>query len=277
MLAGLDFEWIIPKYGRVYGVIATSEMSVINPKRFLTAPRNILELQGGINVNIPFLPFTTVTAQYTYLAPFFYTHYPMTESVDTWVAVNNESEEEPDWELVKTTEEKVVALIPMVHEGRNIGYPLRPNSDEILLMINSQFQSGWEGSFTFKYQQRSGQYGFNIDQYMSYAAASNNAYNDKDFRGFLFEKTISFEMAVEKTLKNAPVRLRMSYLLVLESHKDTPSPHKVWEGGYSGKKEDYPEDGFSYDETPIIDYTVSGAWSAWKANHAVSIGAEIWF
>ncbi|MGI6439048.1 MAG: hypothetical protein ACOX0W_02050 [Sphaerochaetaceae bacterium] len=277
MLAGLDFEWVLPRYGRMYGVIATTEMSVINPKRFLTAPRNIMGIQGGVDINIPFLPFTTVTAQYTYLAPFLYTHYPMTE--DIWVAVNNGSEEVPDWELVKTTEEKVIARIPMVHEGRNIGYPLRPNSDEILLMLNSQFKDGWEGSLTFKYQRRSGQYGFNIDKHMSYGAAHKNAYDDKDFNGFLFDKTIAIEMVVQKTLAKAPVRLRASYLMTLNSHRNQPEPQRVWLYGglYNGKEGTYPEDFENYDRTPVIDYTVSGAWSAWKATHAVSIGVDIWF
>ena len=249
MLAGLDFEWIIPSYGRVYGSLATTEMSVLNPKRFLTAPRNILGIQGGVDINIPLLPFTTVTAQYTYLAPFFYTHKPYE---------GNE--------------------ISFVNEGRNIGYPLRPNSDEILLKIDSQFKEGWDGSFTFKYQRRSGQYGFNIDKFMRYQAAKKNLYEDKDFNAHVFEKAIGMELAVQKTLKNAPVRLRASYLLNLESNRGVPTPEKVWDTSNSENWAKYDEDDHSdYAEYPVIKYNVEGAWSSWKASHAVSIGAEVWF
>lgn len=268
MLAGFDLQWTLPKYLRAYVSAATTEMNEINPKRFFTAPRNILGMQAGIDVNIPFLSYTTATLQYTYLGPFFYTHRPVQESR---IIINDNGDAE---QILVTTQE-----LSMVNEGRNIGYPLRPNSDEFLFSINYMLKNNWDGSLTVKYQRRSGQYGFNIDKFMYYSAAKNDAYDDKNFNAYLFEKNIGIEAKINKTLNNLPIRFSVSYILNMTTNRGTPTPVEAWDiekgteiAGYDpeGEHKDY----YLY---PVTKYFVSGNWKPWQFSNAISLRAEICF
>jgi hypothetical protein len=114
-----------------------------------------------------------------------------------------------------------------VNKGENLGYPLRPNSDEILLAIHMQAPDGWDGSVTMKYQRRSGQYGFNMDKYMRYAAAVKGEYDDKDFAGNLFEKTLGIKTTVNKTLKKFPIRISASYLFSMTRIQSIMMKHQL--------------------------------------------------
>ena len=257
MLAGFDLQWTMRDYFRIYGTAATTEMNEINPKRFFIAPRNVLSLQAGVDINIPFISFSTATVQYTYIAPFFYTHKPMED--DTYE-------------------------ISMVNEGRNIGYPLRPNSDEILVKLNLNFNNNWDGSFTFKYQRRSGQYGFNIDKWMYYTAANRGAYKDKNFSSNIFEKTVGLEATINKKLNNYPIKFSASYILTLENARVyEPTPLKVWNRKEPDATEsiiydpdNYPEH-LKYNDFPVVEYKVSGPWKGWQASNALRVGVDIWF
>jgi hypothetical protein len=254
MLAGFDVQYTLKDYFRVYINAATTEMNEGNPKRFFIAPRNVLSMQAGADVNLPFISFSSATLQYTYLAPFFYAHKPVVDG------------------NYKKTEE-----LSMVHEGRNIGYPLRPNSDEFLVKFNLNFKNNWDGSFTFKYQRRSGQYGFDIEKWMFYTAANNGAYDDKKFNANVFEKTIGIDATVNKTLNNYPIRLSASYIFVMNNQRENlPKPLKVWDRVY-GKKIDYKSASHSnYDKYPVVEYEVSGPWKGWEFSHALRLGVNIW-
>lgn len=270
MLAGVDIEWNLPGVMRLYGAAATTEMNEINPSRFLIAPRNILGVQAGVDVDIPLLAFSTATIQYTYLAPFFYTHYPHKEKVIT------SYEDDGTGTLVPHYETVITKQLSYVNEGENIGYPLRPNSDEILLAIGMQAPKGWDGSLTVKYQRRSGQYGFNIDKYMRYAAAYANAYEDKDFDGNIFEKTLGIVATINKTLEDMPLRISASYLFSMTTQRTNPPvPVEVWD---EDSKSVVPaSDPVDYDQTPVIKYQVSGPWDPWTFSHALQLGVNIWF
>ena len=255
MLAGLDLQWKLPGILRLYGSAATTEMNEINPKRFFISPRNILSFQAGVDVNIPFLSFSTATVQYTYLAPFFYTHYPHLND-------NGDIEQQLNY----------------VNKGENLGYPLRPNSDEILLAIRMQAPDGWGGSLTVKYQRRSGQYGFNMDKYMRYAAAVEGEYDDKDFAGNLFEKTLGIKTTINKTLKRFPIRISASYLFSMTAQRtNLPTPVEVWDEELKDVVTVVDPDSVDYDETPVITYEVSGPWDPWVFSHALQIGVDIWY
>jgi hypothetical protein len=276
MLAGFDLEWKLPGILRLYGSAATTEMNEINPSRFLIAPRNVLGLQAGVDVNIPLLSFSTATLQYTYLAPFFYTHYPHTEKRITHYEYDSDSDT-----YIPVYETVITQQLNYVNKGENLGYPLRPNSDEILLAIHMQAPDGWDGSVTMKYQRRSGQYGFNMDKYMRYAAAKINAYDDKDFAGNLFEKTLGIKTTVNKTLKKFPIRISASYLFSMTTERTTPpTPAEVWDEEndqvITDSDPSFPNP-VDYDETPVITYEVSGPWDPWVFSHALQIGVDIWY
>jgi len=257
VLAGVDLEYRLPGIMRIYGTAATTEMNEINPKRFFIAPRNVLSFQTGVDVNLPFLAFASATLQYTYISPFFYTHYPITNSDYT----------------------EIYQELSYVNKGENLGYPLRPNSDEILLAVNIQAQEGWNGSLSVKYQRRSGQYGFNIDKYMRYAAAESGAYADKDFAGNIFEETVGIKTTVDKTFKSWPITISASYLLTVKRDRGEPIPYKVWKADGGGViTEGGP--GFvdnNYLGYPVVEYKVEGPWSPWEFNHALQLGVNIWY
>ena len=253
MLAGFDLQWTLPKYFRAYIVAATTEMNEINPKRFFIAPRNVMGLQAGVDINIPLLSFTTATVQYTYLAPFFYTHIP---------------DFDEEW--------NIVSELTFVNEGRNIGYPLRPSSDELLVNVNFNLKNKWDGSLTLKYQRRSGQYGWNIDKFMSYAAAKNDEYSDKNFNNYIFEKSVGIVATINKTMKNYPLKFSASYIINMSTERvNDPEPIKAWDlenGGLNNthlNESDYPK-------YPVIEYEVSGPWTSWRVNNALRIGINIW-
>lgn len=84
MLAGLDFNYTLGGKIRFYGSVATTELNKIGSfKTMLTYPRNVLAFQAGITTPLPIGSFSSLTFQWTYLAPFFYSHYPLKEQVGT--------------------------------------------------------------------------------------------------------------------------------------------------------------------------------------------------
>ncbi|MDX9825705.1 MAG: hypothetical protein RBU26_12285, partial [Sphaerochaeta sp.] len=66
-----------------------------------------------------------------------------------------------------------------VNKGENLGYPLQPNSQEFLLQLDLGLPKGWTTQLQVKYQARSGQYGYALDQFMLYAI--HKQYPEKDF------------------------------------------------------------------------------------------------
>jgi len=260
MLAGIDFQWRLPGILRLYGTAATSEMHEISPARFFIAPRNILSMQGGIDVHLPIGQFSKFTFQYTYLAPFFYTHYPMNRDYD-----KTEAEDTSYYDLW------------YVNKGQNIGYPLRPNSDEFLVTFDVGLPQGWRTSLTAKYQRRSGQYGFNIDKYMVYSATSE--YEDKKFTENLFEKTLGLDFTVAKTFDSYPITIKATYMYTLQTDRGEPNPVKWWMFPTTAStptgSTQTPTDPVPAHYHPIA-YEVTGPWSNPSHTHALQLGVSIW-
>ncbi len=270
MLAGVDFQWRVPGLLRVYGVFSTTEMDKLNPSEFFTEPRNIMGFQGGIDISIPAAQFATLTLQYTNLAPFFYTHYPVYtyyEATGTGVDTIYDT-----YELM------------YVNEGMNLGYPLRPNSDEILLHSTFGFAEGWSADITAKYQRRSIQYGWNLDQYMIYKAALRDNYADKDFNANIFEQSLGIELSVQKRFDDLPITLEASYIYHGSTERPTettgywyyPStnvdPTLAGEFVASGDSPINPD----YDTSMAIQFAPTGDWSAWESSHAIRFAVYLW-
>jgi len=255
MLAGFDVQYTLKDYFRVYINAATTEMNEGNPRRFFVAPRNILSMQAGADIDLPFLSFSSATLQYTFVAPFFYSHKPVVDS---------------SYELIQE--------LSSVNEGRNIGYPLRPNSDEFLVKVNLNFKNNWDGSITFKYQRRSGQYGFGIDKWMYYTAAKAGAYKDKDFSSNLFEKSIGINATINKTFVGYPFRVSASYIVVFNNKRvEEPKPKRVWDRD-NGEEVTYQKSihGSNYNKYPVVEYANNSPWGGWKFSNALRLGVNIW-
>ncbi len=266
VLAGLDLQWRMPGVMRVYGVFSTTEMDKINPSELFREPRNIMAFQAGVDISIPAARFAQVTVQYTSLSPFFYTHYPVYTYYET-----------TGTDIVYDTYE-----LMYVNEGSNIGYPLRPNSDEILVHSTFGFGDGWAADLTAKYQRRSVQYGFNLDQYMIYKAAMRDNYDDKDFNANVFEQTVGLEFGVSKKFRSVPVTLEAAYLYYGATKRGYEATG-YWK--YPSDAVDPTTGGeFVTEDDPLdpanryrpIQFAPIGDWSAWDHSHAVRLAVYLW-
>ena len=254
MFAGVDAQLLIPGFGRLYAALATTEMDDIHLNRFFKEPRNIMAFQGGIDIPFNIGNFAKLTLQYTYLGPFFYTHYPVdlvTGNAVYWDGDKYVQYEDDDDSPIKTQE---VWHLSYVNKGRPLGYPMQPNSDEILLRGTFGLQGGWEFEALAKYQRRSGQYGATLNENMVYAAQRKGKYHDKAFTENVFEQLVSLELGGTKRFENLPFSLTGKYLY-----------HAQW----SRPRLDPPPGEYNH--------TVSGPWTLADKSHAVQLGVRLWY
>jgi hypothetical protein len=124
----LGFAMRLPKVGKVYGSLFLDETSGSSFEEIFKYARSMYAYQGGIQTPISFLPFGTMTLQYTKINPFVYAHYFEEEYSSSSVPVS----------------------LSYTNEGQNLGYFLPPNSDEIMLKIETFPKPNL--LTTFKYQ-----------------------------------------------------------------------------------------------------------------------------
>ncbi len=72
----VDGQILVPLVGKFYASFYADEMDMTNLSELFTKARNMFALQGGAKIPVPWLAFTTLTAQYTKIEPFVYSHYP---------------------------------------------------------------------------------------------------------------------------------------------------------------------------------------------------------
>jgi hypothetical protein len=305
MIAGFDANYTLPGKARLYGAMGLSEFHDIGSlKTMLTAPRNIMALQAGVVIPLKIGSFSSLTFQWTYIAPFFYSHYPTMEEVATidsvdsttditdttttdrdntftvgndpsisseeYVTLDNDDGieyltfDDDDTAYSSDGRIKVVdegdgtytiyetsAESAYVNKGEAIGYPLNPNSQEFLLQLDMAFENGWTTCSTVKYQVRSGQYGYEIEQYMFYSDYED--YEDKDFWGNTFEHAITLQQEVSKKLPSTPIELNVTYRFTT-----------TWAREIYNAEPDGRNDGF-------------GPWQSPEFENALTVGATIFF
>lgn len=211
LLAGIDLQWQIKNIGKIYAAAATSEMHEISPSVFFTHPRNIMALQAGFNIALPIGIFSSLTFQYTQLDPFFYSHYRHYADKLHPIYQNDNVETIPDFYLETA----------YVNKGENLGYPLNPNSDELLVHADIGLGDGWNTSLTVKYQRRSAQYGYKVSQAMQYDTVE---YELEKFDEHLFQKTFFTKIGVSKTFSQFPLTVYGSYQLQRITSRDISNP-----------------------------------------------------
>ena len=302
MLAGVDFNYTLANKIRLYGGIGASELNKIGSlKTMITAPRNMLAFQAGITVPLPIGSFSSVTFQWTYLAPFFYSHYPLREQVgmfNTTADPSFTSKRNNLYEIsgsgIKITYQRdgfrddetiplpstsdstfsedgriEVALdrngdyliyetyseTAYVNKGENIGYPLNPNSQEFLLQLDLGFAHGWTTQSIVKYQVRSGQYGYSIEQFFDYEGSTT--YVEKAFWNNTFEHALTVEMQVTKKFDTMPIEVNAQYRFTT-----------VWERGLQDKDSKKRFDGLTEDFDP---------WKDPSYDHVLQVGLKVYF
>lgn len=220
VIAGLDFSYTNPRIGELYGAFSFDELYSFS-KPFSCA-RNIIALQAGAKFSLPFGNFSELRTQVTYVSAFFGTHYK--------------------------DKAKLFADVPYttayVNKGQNIGYPLNPDSLELLLAFDTTIDGGWKLSSAVKDQMRSAQYatkktGTDILTFMNYGVFDVfdgekwGQYYSRDFFGNIWNNIVDVELKIEKSF---PTKIPMSIVLGLNGIIETsrsfePEVIDVYEDG----------------------------------------------
>lgn len=295
MFDGLDFSYTLSNKIRFYGGMALNEMNKVgNPIAMLKAPRNMFAFQLGAVIPLPIGTFSSLTAQWTYINPFVYTHYPLwkyTGSVDGTdnakattqtgkvvtfndnkititegdfdpAATIDVSPSEKEWydKTGRTKIKKVGGVYHIyetyaetmyVNKGELLGYPLQPNSQEFLLSLDMGLPKGWNAQAEIKYQVRSGQYGFDIWQFMYYG--QTDLYPEKDFWNNTFQHTVSLLLATSKSLETMPITLSASYQFII----DWARPYELT--SFDGRGKTFKD------------------WSGPSVSHILQIGVKVYY
>ncbi|HPL72193.1 MAG TPA: hypothetical protein PLM50_09185, partial [Rectinema sp.] len=124
----VDGQILVPRIGKFYASFYADEMEITNLSELFTKARNMFALQGGAKIPLPFWSFATLTAQYSKIEPFVYSHYP------TWY---------PDYRMQVDTS--------YTQDGENLGYYLPPNSDEFLVKLDMMPARDWRLSLKYSF------------------------------------------------------------------------------------------------------------------------------
>lgn len=215
-LAGFDASYTVPGIGTFYAALAMDELNSF--KKPLSCPRNILAYQAGAVFTIPVGTFTELKVQGTYIPAFFGAHYQDTA--------------------------KLFADVPYttayVNKGQNIGYPVNPDTFELLLQFDTTLFRDWKISATVKDQLRSAQYSFkttgtDILTYMNYRAYNSDEYYDRAFLANIWNNVLDMEINVEKNLKNITFTAGLQ-AIVNSSRSFTPEVRTNSDGTYNPGK-----------------------------------------
>ena len=191
VLAGFDLSYTLAGVGRFYAALAMDEL---NNFSFFSNPRNILSYQIGAQFSPRFLDFSLLTVQATYIPAFFGSHY---------------QDQMPLFGDIPYT-------TAYVNKGQNIGYPVNPDTIELLLNFKTTLDKGWAIDMTVKDQIRSAQYsykttGADILTFMSYSAYDNGTdgdygeYRKRAFFDYVWNNALNLDVKVEKKLEEFPL------------------------------------------------------------------------
>ena len=194
---GVDLAVTLPPFGRAYVSFFADEMDPNDLSELFTRPRNMFALQGGLKAPIPWLPFTTLTLQYTKIEPFTYAHYP-SDYFDYSLPVD----------------------MSYTHDGENLAYPLWPNSDEFLLKLTSVPAPRLRASLEYRVIRHGDNPNSSPgdpailgrpDGYLDYSAGIDS-YPDKDFlRDGLYDHNHIVTLSADYAIPNSPVTVGLSY------------------------------------------------------------------
>jgi hypothetical protein len=102
-----------PGWGNIWFSFFMDEMSLTSD--LLLLDRQMVAMQGGVNIPLPFLSFSSIKVSYTRVNPYCYTH---NRNYNPWYG-----------DLAMET--------GYTNNGVSLGYYLPPNADEILVRINT--------------------------------------------------------------------------------------------------------------------------------------------
>lgn len=161
-LPGVGSLWFSFFLDEVYGF--NRKNGLLSGSGMFTYDRAMFALQGGAKVNIPWLPFTTLSLRYTYVKPYCYTHQQLNKTawyMGTYVSEN------------------------YTNNGYALGYYLPPNSDELRLDFTSQLTPELRTSFTYQFARHGADYGSRaVDGSSLWSELNPDFYTRDDMRSF---------------------------------------------------------------------------------------------
>ena len=120
-----------------------------------------------------------------------------------------------------------------MNKGQNIGYPVNPDTFELLLSFDTTAFDGWKLGLLVKDQLRSAQYaekayGTNILTSIDYPRYDNGPgewgyYESRDFFGNIWNNILDVELSAEKGFESMPLSLFFGLQGMLESKRDFTS------------------------------------------------------
>jgi len=200
MMFGFDASYTFKNLGKIYFAFALDELSSLSIKTFFINARHNMAVQGGIEMPVSVGDFGKMGVQVTYIPPFFGTHYMMTDN--PWG---------PD-----------PYSTAYVNKGKNIAYPLNPDSLELKISFEMDFASSYSLAFTIKDQMRSAQYsvvktGTDILTTMDYLYEED--YATKKFFQNIWNNILDVEANVKKRFEGIPLELTVGFQFIMESRR----------------------------------------------------------
>ena len=245
VLAGIDISYTFKGLGKVYFALALDECESIKPKTFFTWARNIIALQGGVNVPVSLGMFGLLTLQTTYIPPFFGTHYTFTS--DNQPFYNGD------------------VKIDYINKGQPLSYPLYPDSFEILASYESAINANVSLDIVIKHQMRSAQYsidetyGTTMHDNFNYSVSSK--YVPKEFFSYVWNNIFDIELNGKYKFDSFPLTLKVGVQCVVESSKTFSVSGEAKNNGYNTGNQT----------------TITSSWSRPDVRYIVNVGFDIYY
>lgn len=273
VLAGVDFSYTWNGIGRFYAAMALDEFNSLNGGKVISCARNIIALQAGMEVAVPFGAFGKLTLQGTYIPPFFGSHYTYRGSENPWGSTS--------------------MATSYVNKGKNLSYPLYPDSVELLMAYGTNLGSGITLDIEIKDQIRSAQYstteyGTTLHDIMNYwqqLYGEGFSYVDKDFLSYIWNNILSIRADVKKEFSEFPISLNCGVQCIVDTRRSYSFNDSVkWYRNY-----EMVDDGSVLDGNGTPTYTencmkynpgngtvMSDDWNT-TLKFAVSIGLSLYY
>lgn len=131
-----DLEFRLPGLLKIWGSLYVDEIRPVLGS-FFSLDRNMYAYQGGLKATINWLPLAALTVRYTKVEPYCYTH-----------------------EYTETPWNRVPADTAYLNNGESLGFYLPPNSDEMLIRLESMLFPGVNAHIQYQMIRHGVEYGY---------------------------------------------------------------------------------------------------------------------
>lgn len=265
LIGGFDFSYTFKGVGRVYVALSIDEFTT-DIKHIFTNPRNIIAIQGGSDLLLNVGEYGLMTIQATYIPPFFGSHYDNSRQ---------------DWGGGYYS-------VTYANAGKNLSYPIHPDSLELLFAISCGVGNGLNLELTLKDQMQSAQYtlhesydmgrdgsyvnaGLSVNDCMDYDSQLKGLYASKSFFKHIWKNTLDFDVTVSKRFENIPLSVTLGLNVIAD-----------WTRNFTAKIETSSNPNFNPDEYNMgaLNFghnTEMGSWNIPTLRFLGRIGFTVYY